>query len=181
MNMEGYSQKSIGTVVLAVVGVVLGAIALIAALKGQRDLGQRVATSEEELGRVVGRISQLEQQAANSARYEQQLKGVLLETAKTDNRVSNLEQQTRAGFSAVDQQMQTLTSAMSNSVARSSSGGGKKGKTSEPVREGEYKIKSGDTLAKIAKAHNTTVDALLKANPGLDDRKLRVDKKINIR
>lgn len=39
-----------------------------------------------------------------------------------------------------------------------------------PKTKGSYKIKSGDTLAGIAKARGTTVAAIMKANPGIKDK-----------
>lgn len=40
--------------------------------------------------------------------------------------------------------------------------------TPEPGAPIEYTIQSGDTLSEIAIDHNTTVDAILELNPGLD-------------
>lgn len=61
-------------------------------------------------------------------------------------------------------------------------GATQKGGTSEKGY-GYYTIRSGDTLSSIAKAYNDqgiklTPDQILKANPGLEERKLIVDKKI---
>ncbi len=44
----------------------------------------------------------------------------------------------------------------------------------------DYRVVSGDSLAKIAKKHNITLAALSKANPNLDPRKLAVGKTIKI-
>jgi LysM repeat protein len=45
----------------------------------------------------------------------------------------------------------------------------------------EYDIKSGDTLTKIAKANNTTVDAIMKANPQITDpNKISAGTKLNL-
>lgn len=44
----------------------------------------------------------------------------------------------------------------------------------------EYVVKGGDNLAKIAKAHGTTVDALVKANDLADKNKIRVDQKLKV-
>ena len=44
----------------------------------------------------------------------------------------------------------------------------------------EYKVVKGDTPARIAKAHKVTTDALLKANPGLDPKKLHPGQKLAI-
>jgi LysM repeat protein len=44
----------------------------------------------------------------------------------------------------------------------------------------DYKIKKGDTPAKIAKAHGVSLDALLQANPGLEPRKLKVNQTIHL-
>lgn len=49
-----------------------------------------------------------------------------------------------------------------------------------PTDTKEYAIAKGDTLAKIAKVHHTTVGEISKANPGLDPRKLKPNQKINI-
>lgn len=43
-----------------------------------------------------------------------------------------------------------------------------------PARKGQVVVKSGDTLEAIAKANNTTVAALQKANPGIQPSKLKV-------
>ncbi|MEB3324903.1 MAG: LysM peptidoglycan-binding domain-containing protein, partial [Cyanobacteriota bacterium] len=43
-----------------------------------------------------------------------------------------------------------------------------------PRKGGTVTIRSGDTLDIIAKAHKTSVEALLKANPGIQPEKLKV-------
>ena len=48
------------------------------------------------------------------------------------------------------------------------------------ARPTEYTIRSGDTLDAIAKRHGTTVDALRRANPGLDPRRLIPGRKIRL-
>lgn len=57
--------------------------------------------------------------------------------------------------------------------------------TATPQKGYEYVVKSGDTLAAIAKAYSeqgvkVTVSQILKANPGLDANKLYVGKKVFI-
>ena len=46
--------------------------------------------------------------------------------------------------------------------------------------EETYKVKSGDTLAKIAKAHGVTLKALEAANPGVDPNHIKVGLKLNL-
>jgi len=48
------------------------------------------------------------------------------------------------------------------------------------TNESEYEVQSGDTLTKIATNKNTTVDNILKKNPGLDPSKLQIGQKIKI-
>jgi LysM repeat protein len=43
-----------------------------------------------------------------------------------------------------------------------------------------YKIKKGDTLAKIANAHGITMKVLNDANPGLDAKKLQIGKELKL-
>jgi LysM repeat protein len=44
----------------------------------------------------------------------------------------------------------------------------------------DYKVKAGDTPARIVKAHGVSLDALLQANPGLEPRKLQINQTIHI-
>ncbi|MCM2674109.1 N-acetylmuramoyl-L-alanine amidase [Alkalicoccobacillus plakortidis] len=48
------------------------------------------------------------------------------------------------------------------------------------VKGGTYTVKSGDTLTSIAKAHNTTVDALKKANPSINPDEIQVGQILNL-
>lgn len=49
----------------------------------------------------------------------------------------------------------------------------KKPAAASPMQYKSYKIKKGETLAKVARANGGSVDGLLKANPGLNPRKIR--------
>jgi len=46
--------------------------------------------------------------------------------------------------------------------------------------ESKYTIQSGDTLSKIAQDKNTTIDAIIKNNPGLEPDKIKVGQQIKI-
>jgi len=48
------------------------------------------------------------------------------------------------------------------------------------TNESQYEIKPGDTLTKIASENNTTIDNILKKNPGLEADKIQVGQKIKI-
>lgn len=50
-----------------------------------------------------------------------------------------------------------------------------------PIGTSPYKIKRGDTLAAIARKFNTTVDAILTANPGLVPERLYIGQKICVK
>ena len=48
------------------------------------------------------------------------------------------------------------------------------------TNESQYTVQQGDTLTKIANDHNTTVDVILKKNPGLDPNSLQIGQKIKL-
>jgi len=47
-----------------------------------------------------------------------------------------------------------------------------------PADSVEYTIKAGDTLYNLAREYNTTVDIILRVNPGLDPNNLQIGQKI---
>ncbi len=49
-----------------------------------------------------------------------------------------------------------------------------------PANTTPYTIRAGDTLFELAREYNTTVDAILRANPGLDPGNLQIGQRICI-
>lgn len=58
---------------------------------------------------------------------------------------------------------------------------GQKSDTAEESNAEFHVIQSGDTYAKIAAKYNTTVDALIKANPDLRPSRLKIGQKVKLR
>ncbi len=56
----------------------------------------------------------------------------------------------------------------------------KHAKAISPANNDVYAVKSGDTLAKIARLHGVTLNDLLKANPGVHPTRLQVKQRIII-
>ena len=77
----------------------------------------------------------------------------------------------------------TITGGRDEERARRLRGIGARGaKGGAPAVAGpdEYIIKAGDTFAKIARAHGTTIDAMQQVNPGVDSSKLKIGQKIKM-
>jgi hypothetical protein len=115
--------------------------------------------------------------------------------------VNDIEKKRQADNTAVTKELERLGNAIGN-LGRSGSGSAPlrkntpKGSPTPPDKTGpggappaketgyEYQIQPNDTLTSIAKKYNTelglklTPDDILKANPGLEERKLMAGKKI---
>jgi LysM repeat protein len=122
-----------------------------------------------ELTRQVESLREQLERASGSASRE--------EVAAVAQAVKELDQKHRADIKLVAKQIEDLgrASASSGSVAAPS--------TYE--RGWEYTVQQGNTLSAIAKAyrddgHKVTVADILKANPGLDPKKLKVGQVIFI-
>jgi LysM repeat protein len=63
-----------------------------------------------------------------------------------------------------------ITALQTEDNKDTASKGSAKFRKSKRVKRGNYKIKRGDTLSEIARDHNTTVAALMKANPSIKDK-----------
>lgn len=167
MNMDGGS--SLGSYVvtgLAIVGIALGGSALYVGLNG------RSGTSQQN-----DRISELEQKV-------ERLNGA---TEELQGQIRGLYNQTRTQLDGLANQLNTLrdevkpksTAAASTTVAPAT--GGDAAPPLPPTASGKtYTVRAGDYPAKIAKANNITVIALMKANPGVQPEKLKVGQTLNL-
>ncbi len=161
--------------ILPVVGAILGGLGLILGIVALVKLGTvkklstELTTVKDQVASMSGDVS-----AAKDA------------ASRASSSVSNLATQTQRGFDAVTAEIGNIRTDL-NKLATAKTAPAPKAKDGAPAAAGaaagpggDYTIKSGDTPAKIARAHGVTVAAVLAANPGLEPTKLKVGQKINL-
>jgi LysM repeat protein len=155
MNTMDSTKGGIG-VALAILGCILGLAGMYFGLSA-RNSQSAVAT----------RVGDLETQVSALAAEDQRIAF----------QVRELGDQTRQALTDIAAKLPAKKAVVETSGTAKT---GDDSKKAEPVVEGEYVIKAGDTFEKIAKAHNTTIEALQKANATVDPKKLQIGKKIKI-
>lgn len=158
MNMDGSS--SVGSYVvtgLAIVGIALAGSALYVGLNGRAANAQR-----------DDRISELEQKIEHLRGADEELQGQIRGLYnQTSTAIDNLATQLNDLKPKVAQPVPppVPTTSVATETSAKTQPSAPSGKT--------YTVRAGDYPAKIAKANNITVNALMKANPGLNPSKLK--------
>jgi LysM repeat protein len=155
MNTLNEGGKGGLGMLLAVVGCVLGVVGIIVGMQAKND--SKKATDE-------------------IANVSQQLGALSSEDQRLGYAIKDLTDQTKAAITALEAKIPKAPPPRTNVVSRTSSGTGA-GHSSKP---GMYTVKPNDTLGKIAKEHDVTVEAIEKANPGVDSRRLKIGAQIKI-
>ena len=119
------------------------------------QLERRLAVLEQMQEKIHADLKQLSSHANQTSTCLQQYSA----------KISELEQNVERQKGDLRSSLKTLTSSLSTEVETSSSG--------------TYKVKSGDSLEKIARNHKVSVDALKKAN-GLSQNKILVGQELII-
>lgn len=167
MNLE-HGGSSFGPVLvtgLAIIGIALGGAGLYTG-----------ATARKAANGQNDRISELEQQV-------QRLSGA---SEELNDQIRGLFNRTQTAFQKVDSQLAQLreegtgTPRPTAQAAAPAAGAEAATATTAAARGRTYTIRSGDLVGKIAKSQNTTVDAILKANPGLNPSRLKIGQVINL-
>jgi LysM repeat protein len=159
---------------LPVGGVILGALALIVggygAIKAS-SLQKTVATHQEKIDKIDG--------------LESQVGSVAGATDKTSKDVGSLTRTTQEAFNTVAADLANIHASIvkieESQKARPVAGA--KGGPREPVvaGPGEYVVKTGDSFAKIGRAHGGfSGTEVASVNPGVDPSKLKVGQKIKL-
>ncbi|MGD1031261.1 MAG: LysM domain-containing protein [Opitutaceae bacterium] len=155
---------------LPIGGIIVGALALILGLY----LLTAVSKVKNQVADQEGKMNDISTQVSAASSKVDQVKASLDSVAK----------QTQDAFTAVGNDLgtmkgdiATLKEAATKHVAASAKGGSKEPVVAGP---GEYVIKSGDTLAKVARANGVSLADLQAVNPGVDSRHLHVGQKIKL-
>jgi LysM repeat protein len=179
--MDTISRENNNSYLWPVAGVLVGVIALAvacyAAVKAS-NANKAIAADAEE----IAKIDNIES-TANSA----------TSTAQTAlKNITSLQGQAQDGFnqiagtlSAVQESVKKLQDEMTKPAPKAArvSKSVQAGEVSAPgtvSSDGTYTIKSGDSLAKIARANGISLADLKAANPEVDPKRLKVGQKINL-
>jgi len=163
MNMDGNSNFGNYVVTgLAIVGIALGGSALYVSLNSRKEASHQndlIAELEQKAERLNGATEELQGQIRGL--YNQtrtQIDGLASQIAAIHQPAPSKAPELRASVTSVAVDATPEASASAKS----------------------YTVRAGDLVAKIAKAHNTSVDAILKANPGLRPERIKVGQVIQL-
>lgn len=159
---------------LPVAGVIVGVLALLvggyAAIKAS-SLQKTVVSHEEK----ISKIEPLEGTANNAQ--------AAADKAARD--ITSLNRSTQEAFNTVAGSLgniQASITKLEEAQKKPAAAASTKGAAHEPAvaGPGEYVIKSGDSLAKIARAQGVSLADLQSVNPGVDPTKLKPGQKIKL-
>ena len=152
---------------IAILGVALAGTALYLAL----NAGKGDSLQDD-------RLSELEQKVERLAGASEELNG----------QIRGLYNQTRTSLQAVSDEMNRLRDDLKSRPAPAAASTASVAPAAAPAQASDttaasgatYTIRAGDLLGKIAHTQGTTVDAILKVNPGLNPNRLKVGQVINL-
>lgn len=164
ISRENNSMLPVGGIIVGVIALLLGGYSAIKL----SSVGKALAAHEEKLAKVDSLESQVSSTAATADKASRDLAALTRSTQDAFNQVGAELGNLRAGITKLEES--------AKAPAKSAKGGG------APAVAGpdEYIIKAGDTFAKIARAHGTTIDAMQQVNPGVDSSKLKIGQKIKM-
>lgn len=158
---------------LPVAGVVVGVLSLLvggyAAIKAS-SLNKIVVAHEEKIQKIDGIESQVNSAAASADKAARDITALNRSTQEAFNTVA-------ASLGTIQASITKIEEASKKPAASAAKGGSHEPAVAGP---GEYVIKSGDTLAKIARAQGFSLADLQSVNPGVDSSKLKVGQKIKL-
>lgn len=164
ISRENNSYLPVAGVIVGVLALVLSGVALAKISSAKKEISEQVAP-------LTQRIDEAEGQARNAT----------ASADKASGSINKLASDTQAAFTQVAQELGNIrgeiTKVQEAKVAPKAGA-----KAAGPVVAGpdEYIIKSGDTFAKIARAHGATLADVQAVNPGVDAGKLKVGQKIKL-
>ena len=170
--MKTYTSRDGNVAVQAVVGIVavIGVVVGIAAMKSSSTVGQ----SYSEL---KTRLDSMDSSLASVATLEQDLRQVKNSTALLGQEVQGIKEQLAKKVEPPPPPPKGGPGGVGGTKKDDTTSGG----PGAPGSGAVHTIKAGDTLGKIAKANKTTIDAIEKLNPGLNEKRLKIGAKIKVR
>jgi LysM repeat protein len=180
--MDTISRENNSSSYLPVAGVIVGLLALV--------LSAVALVKVSSMGKTFAEKLDSTESTANSAASSAQSAAASADKAQSD--IKALHDSTQDGFNQVGAELGNIKGSIAKleeaakpvpRAAKGLKGGAAAAEGSAPgtvSADGTYTIKSGDSLAKIARANGVSLADLEAANSGVDPKHLKVGQKINL-
>ncbi|HEY9247523.1 MAG TPA: LysM domain-containing protein [Rariglobus sp.] len=166
ISRENNSYLPVAGIIVGVLALVLSGVALAKISSAKKEISAQVEP-------LSLKIDEAEGQARNAAAAAD----------KASGSINKLASDTQSAFTQVAQELGNIRGEITKvQEAKVAPKPAKGDKAAGPAVAGpdEYVIKSGDTFAKIARAHGVTLADVQAVNPGIDAGKLKVGQKIKL-
>lgn len=158
------SMLPVGGIVVGLIGLLLGGFALAQASKANKAVAEQLPRIEK--------IDSIEQQASSAAANAE----------KASRELAARMREVQEGFNTIGPALANLQASVTKlEEAQKRPAPTAKGSSGPAVAgPGEYVIKSGDSLAKIARANGVSIADVQSVNPGVDPQNLKIGQKIKL-
>ena len=168
ISRENNSMLPIGSLIVGVLGLLLGGYA---AVIGLPNVKKTVAAQEEKVAKIDG--------------LESQLGSVSASADKSAKDIGSLSRTTQDAFNTVAADLGNIHASITKieeaQKARPAGPAGKGPRAAVVAGPGEYVIQAKDTFAKIGRANGGFTGAeVASVNPGVDPSKLKIGQKIKL-
>jgi LysM repeat protein len=159
------SYLPVAGVIVGLVALVLSAVALVKVSSANKTL----AAHEDKVSKIDNIESTANTAAGTADKAAKNVDSLAQQTQKAVNDLGNMILEANGKITKLEESQKRPAAAAA-------------GKSSGPVvaGPGEYVIKGGDTLAKVARAQGVSLADLSAVNPGVDSSKLKVGQKIKL-
>jgi LysM repeat protein len=178
--MDTISRENNTSNYLPIAGVLLGVIALAVAcfaLVKASSVGKALAADSDQ----IAKIDNIESTANSAVQVAQAANGNI---SKLQGSLQGDFDQITTKFGSIDATLVKLQEAAKpapRAAKGSKAGAAAEGSAPGTVSpDGMYTVKSGDSLARIARANGVSLAQLEAANPGVDPKHLKVGQKISL-
>lgn len=171
--------------IVAVVALILGITGLVKVSRVAKQVGN-VSVSDLAV-RVDTAEASAKKASADAERATTRVTGLNTDTQRAFDAVRDEIVNMRNTVTRLTTDTKAVTDRLAEmdtrGAARAASGGGAAAGTAGPApgtlaADGTYVIKAGDTFGKLASQFGVSVDEIVRANPGVDPRRLRIGQKV---
>ena len=167
---------------LAIAAIALGGFALIFAFTAKNKVSRLCESVNIEVTELNDRVEKALAEVRANGGDTQKLDAISADIDSFKAQVQTNFQSVTVSYQNLAATVESMKNGRTQQVAsqpqRNPAAGGSG--TPAPAGSGEYTVKSGDSLWKIATAHGCSVDTLKQLNPGINPDKLTIGKKIKV-